>query len=489
MNSAARFRSAAALALCCFIPPAQAGPTQQCLQYYYSHAYAKALPYCIASADGGDSQSQYVLGLMYSEGLGVKRNNAEAVKWLRRAAEHSYAAAHYKLNRLEQQPAPDPAVQRILKAGRAARSTTPAPIPSPMAPRAVARPALPANIPTALQAPPTTDPGGDPTAAATAAPARPTAPTGTVTTERSTLQTTAQDEPIQLPRPADSTADPAADTQLASLPTPAIRPEPIGKQAGRNAKHHAAATDSPPVDPKAEFQRHLVAAKQGNVDARFQLGLDYLHGRGIERSESRAGAQFKQAARERHADAAYYLGMMYYHGRGGLFRNHKRAITWLTRAAGRGVADAQYALGLIHANGDGVKQDQAAALRWWQMAAKQRHPQALHNLAVMYLKGISAPPDRDRALRLFIAEAEQGDAQAQFNLGRLYSEGKWFETSISDAAHWFYLAGEQWLAAGRRDRAEQALSSLRRLTDATEQQVAPELAARLSERISRLNRR
>jgi TPR repeat protein len=46
-----------------------------------------------ALADQGDADAQYNLGIMYDNGEGVPENDAEAVKWYRKAAEQGVASA------------------------------------------------------------------------------------------------------------------------------------------------------------------------------------------------------------------------------------------------------------------------------------------------------------------------------------------------------------------------------------------------------------
>ena len=45
-------------------------------------------------AEKGDAEAQFNLGEMFRMGIGVARNDAEAVKWYRRAAEQKHAIAH-----------------------------------------------------------------------------------------------------------------------------------------------------------------------------------------------------------------------------------------------------------------------------------------------------------------------------------------------------------------------------------------------------------
>src|SRR5436189_2260502 len=46
-----------------------------------------------AKAEAGNAESQVELGLRYEQGRGVAKDQAEAVKWYRKAAEQNYAEA------------------------------------------------------------------------------------------------------------------------------------------------------------------------------------------------------------------------------------------------------------------------------------------------------------------------------------------------------------------------------------------------------------
>src|SRR5437762_13996304 len=46
-----------------------------------------------AKAEAGNAESQVELGLRYEQGKGVAKDQAEAVKWYRKAAEQNYAEA------------------------------------------------------------------------------------------------------------------------------------------------------------------------------------------------------------------------------------------------------------------------------------------------------------------------------------------------------------------------------------------------------------
>src|SRR5207247_4637589 len=50
-----------------------------------------------AKAEAGDAESEVELGLRYEQGEGVAKDQVEAVKWYRKAAEQNFALAQYNL--------------------------------------------------------------------------------------------------------------------------------------------------------------------------------------------------------------------------------------------------------------------------------------------------------------------------------------------------------------------------------------------------------
>ena len=58
---------------------------------------AEAVKWYRKAADQGYAKAQYNLGLMYDNGRGVSKNDAEAVKWYKKAAEQGYADAQSDL--------------------------------------------------------------------------------------------------------------------------------------------------------------------------------------------------------------------------------------------------------------------------------------------------------------------------------------------------------------------------------------------------------
>ena len=84
--------------------------------------FEEALRTLRSAAAGGDSQSQYLLGLAYASGIGTPVNTADARRWLTAAAEHGNCDAAYALAGLLATSAADRAsaqdwLERAAKAG------------------------------------------------------------------------------------------------------------------------------------------------------------------------------------------------------------------------------------------------------------------------------------------------------------------------------------------------------------------------------------
>ncbi len=67
---------------------------------YQRGDYASAIRELRPLAEQGHAEAQYLLGVMYDEGLGVPQDYAEAVKSYRKAAEQGYAKAQLFLGNM-----------------------------------------------------------------------------------------------------------------------------------------------------------------------------------------------------------------------------------------------------------------------------------------------------------------------------------------------------------------------------------------------------
>jgi TPR repeat protein len=131
-------------------------------------------------------------------------------------------------------------------------------------------------------------------------------------------------------------------------------------------------------------------AEQGNVRARFQLGLLFAEGQGVA-------------------------------------RNPVKAAFWFREAAQAGYAPAQHRLALMYYQGAGVPQDLSQAVAWWRLAGRQGSPEALFNLGGLNHLGQGLPQDLDRAEQLYRAAARRGHEGARQALVKLQADREQLE--------------------------------------------------------------
>jgi TPR repeat protein len=116
----------------------------------------------------------------------------------------------------------------------------------------------------------------------------------------------------------------------------------------------------------------IKAAKQGDVEAQYLLGVACQEMDGAAQDMSKTVEWWKKAAEQGHILAQYKLGNVYQEGVG-IAQDMSKAVEWWQKAAEQGHVEAQYLLGQACHAGDGVAQDKSKAVKWWQKAAAQGH--------------------------------------------------------------------------------------------------------------------
>lgn len=70
---------------------------------------------------------------------------------------------------------------------------------------------------------------------------------------------------------------------------------------------------------------------RGNICAKFELGMMFVNGVGVEKDSDQGMALLRGAADDGHADAQHTLGLMYNHGRN-VDRDPAQAVEWYYKA-------------------------------------------------------------------------------------------------------------------------------------------------------------
>lgn len=127
---------------------------------------------------------------------------------------------------------------------------------------------------------------------------------------------------------------------ITALITLAICPVMLAANASPEQNYKQAEKFQKSEKNEEAFEYYLKAARQGDAEAQFYLGLCYNYGDGVEKDLSEAVVWFRKAAHQGLAQAQFNLGLCYYNGNG-VEKNLSEAVKWFRKAAVQGLAKAQ----------------------------------------------------------------------------------------------------------------------------------------------------
>jgi TPR repeat protein len=187
------------------------------------------------------------------------------------------------------------------------------------------------------------------------------------------------------------------------------------------------------------------ATKQGNVQAEYSLGLIYYSNddinkkvkalecfeNALEQIDKLEDLEAQFNAKFNLLELRYNLGVRYHNGRG-VEQDYTKAKEWYEKALQKQEwlvdteieSEAQFNLGTLYYDGLGVEQNYKKAFEWYQKAAERGHSRAQYNLSVIYYKGQGLKKDIVKAIKWLEESAKQGDIGAQYELGTMYYYGK-----------------------------------------------------------------
>jgi TPR repeat protein len=188
-----------------------------------------------------------------------------------------------------------------------------------------------------------------------------------------------------------------------------------------------------------EFRQLQVAARSGDAEAQFKLGVACDNGEGVKRDPVAAANWYRFAAEQGHGLAQLHLGLMLNSGDTALERDDADAARWYLKAAEQGLADAQFNLALMHYNAEGIEQDDHAAFQWFEAAARQGHAKAQFNLGALYANGHGVERDNVEGYKWCLLAVMQGDFNANENIEMIRQQLSADEVESAQAAavEWF----------------------------------------------------
>jgi hypothetical protein len=155
--------------------------------------------------------------------------------------------------------------------------------------------------------------------------------------------------------------------------------------------------------------------------------------------------EMKESAKQGNVQAQYNLGMMYKgdinHSSYDSPKNYKEAIKWLTKVAEQGNVNGQVNLASMYEDGQGTPQNYEEAIKWYTQAATQGDADAQYALGLVYRRALKNDKE---AFEWYTKAAEKGHEDAQFTLASMYQYGQGVPQNDEQAYIWASLATAQY---------------------------------------------
>lgn len=165
-------------------------------------------------------------------------------------------------------------------------------------------------------------------------------------------------------------------------------------------------------DSKKGFELFLELAKSGNVQAMSDVGLAYNIGDGTKTDIKQALYWYKKAADKANRSAQYHLGIYFYNT-----KKYDKSIYWLKKSAEKGYPEAKGQLGLSYQMSGKPKE----AIKIWQEDVKNGNTFSQYHLGFVYLSNKST---RRQGLELLKKAADKGSKGAILTLADVYYYGR-----------------------------------------------------------------
>jgi TPR repeat protein/serine/threonine protein kinase len=171
------------------------------------------------------------------------------------------------------------------------------------------------------------------------------------------------------------------------------------------------------------------------------VGQTFENGRIVEKDPAEAITWYTKAANKGYIDGIDSLAGCFMNGIG-VNKDLTKAARLFQEAAELGSSEAQWRVGNFYDNGVGVAKNEFEAARWYRKSAEQGNPYGQYYLGLCYDDGKGVTKDEVEAFRWFRKSAVQDNPDAQWYLGIYYSNGKGIAKNEYEAVKWFRKAAE-----------------------------------------------
>lgn len=196
------------------------------------------------------------------------------------------------------------------------------------------------------------------------------------------------------------------------------------------------------------------SAAMGNASAMMTMGNFYAAGEVVPRDTVKTLEWYNRAVAAGSTTAMKRLAASHQSGEV-VPLDKKRAAELYQMAADRGDLEAMCRLGLCYEEGEGVILNSRKAYNLYMQAAEKGSTYGIFLVAMCYVEGVYVKEDMEQAAQWFLKGAEAGDVRCCYYIGQLYANGEGVKKNKKEAKRWLTVAAEAGMEA-----AEQALREL-----------------------------
>ncbi len=183
------------------------------------------------------------------------------------------------------------------------------------------------------------------------------------------------------------------------------------------------------------------AVRAKSLTARFNLGMAYYNGDGVNQDSVKAAQWLQVAEKQNFAEAQYVLGRLLTEGDENLPKNLSQGVHFLRKAAGQNHKLAKSYLEKLGSQGS----DHATELRnnVGSSTSPSMGDDERIQLARKYYTGIGKAKDYDKAFQLLLPLAQGGYPEAARLVGLMKLSGKGTAKNPKEAKQWLSVAAQK----------------------------------------------
>lgn len=173
--------------------------------------------------------------------------------------------------------------------------------------------------------------------------------------------------------------------------------------------------------------------------SQYEIGLNYLHGKGVAKDPEKSFDAFHKAAELGHSEAAGAVGSLYAAGLG-VDQDDFKAVEWLQKSVSTGSNLAKLNLGRLYLEKRGGLDAPLRGLDLMEEAAAQNLPQAHAQLAELYFFGLESADikvDYEKAYPHALAAFQGGISSTLNMLGFMKENGYGTKPDLVEAQKYY----------------------------------------------------